>query len=445
MSDAPRPTSILFGANLRSFSFENSESHPMIKKAKSTNSNSAAASNSDQDPLASNLLDALFKSALKELEKELEEGPDGAKEVPTKKSRKDGAGIKARTEIHISGRIDSFVFGAIKDAYFEEYINSHVVLKDGDKNKDFLEKMFSLFLENSPFSNKSNLEIFNDSIDLKKFKKVCPRFYSIYKTVLTGDYEKKQLVTKDGDVYLKTTAVRSTKYNHYSFLKEIMDSPNFLNPLRVFSTDNFIEIFTSEQKFQEGQLDQFLELKKVDQDEDFDDEGEFKYSPQQSDLLNKFDQGGYRFPDLGLHPIAISKQGSLQLDGFWPIDFFKIALGDSSELYEGLYSVIRNHYQYKKDREIRLVFSNVSRCVFTIAEKLEFEKLMLLRCGMEEELRLDAINYSDDINLFNYLAYDGSLLTPKETIFRDKGITIETTYIEGGEDQQPSFCSLFID
>ena len=64
---------------------------------------------------------------------------------------------------------------------------------------------------------------------------------------------------------------------------------------------------------------------------------------------------------------------------------------------------------------------------------------------MEEELRLDAINYSDDINLFNYLAYDGSLLTPKETIFRDKGITIETTYIEGDEDQQPSFCSLFID
>ena len=157
MSDAPRPTSILFGANLRSFSFENSESHPMNKKAKSTNSNSAAASNSDQDPLASNFLDALFKSALKELEKELEEGPDGVKEVPTKKSRKDGASIKARTEIHISGRIDSFVFGVIKDAYFEEYINSHVVLKDGDKNKDFLEKMFSLFLENSPFSNKSNL------------------------------------------------------------------------------------------------------------------------------------------------------------------------------------------------------------------------------------------------------------------------------------------------
>ena len=418
----------------------------MNKKAKATNSNNAAASsNSDQDPLAPNFLDTLFKPVLEELERELEEGPDGVKEVPSKKSIKDGAGSKACTEIHISGRIDSFVFGAIKEAYFEEYINSHIVLKDGGKNKDFLEKMFSLFLENSPFSNKSNLELFNDSIDLKKFKKVCPRFYSIYETVLTGDYEKKELVTKDDDVYLKTTAVRSTKYNHYSFLKEIMDSPNFLNPLRVFSTDNFIEIFTSEQKFQEGQLDQFLELKEVDQGKDFDDEGEFKYSPPQSVLLNKFDQGGYRFPDLGLYPIAKSKQGSLQLDGFWPIDFFKFVLGDSSELYEGLYSVIHNHYQYKKDREIRVVFSNISKCVFTIAEKLEFEKLMLLRCGLDEGLRLDAITYSDDINLFNYVAYDGLLLTPKETIFRDKGIEIKTTYIEGDEDQQPSFCSLFVD
>jgi len=419
----------------------------MNKKAESKNSNSAAASsNSDQDPLASNFLDALFKPVLDELERKLEEDTDGVKEVPSKKSKKDGAGSRARTEIHISGRIDSFVFGALKETYFEEYTNSHLILKNGLKKPDFLEKIFSLFLENDPFSNKTNLEMFNDSIDLKIFKEVCPRFYSIYETVLTDDYEKKELVTKEDDVYLKTIAIRSTKYDYYLFLKEIMDSPNFLNPLRVFSTDNFIEIFTNQQKSQEGQLDNFFELKELAQDEDFDDEGEFKYSPQQSDLLYKFDQGGYRFPDLGLNPIAISKQGSLQLDGFWPINFFKFVLGDSSELSEkSLYQIIDQHYQYAKERELRIVISNISRCVFTIAEKLEFEKLMLLRCGLEEELRLDAINYSDDINLFNYLAYDGLLVTPIETIFHDKGIQIKTTYIEGDEDQQPSFCSLFID
>lgn len=419
----------------------------MNKKAKSKNSNNAAtASHLDQEPLASNVLDALFKPVLEELERQLEEDSNGFEEMSSKKNhKKDRASSKARTEIHISGRIDSFVFGALKETYFEEYTNSHLFLNDGRKNKDFLEKMFSLFLENTPFSNKTNLEMFNDSVDLKKFKKVCPRFYSIYETVLTGDYEKKELAAEDDDLYLKTTAARSTKYDYYLFLKEIMDSPNFLNPLRIFSTDNFIEIFTNQQKSQEGQLDQFLELKEVDQDEDFDDEGEFKYSSQQSDLLNKFDQGGYRFPDLGLNPIAISKQGSLQLDGFWPIDFFKFVLGDSSELYEGLYSVIHNHYQYKRDREIRVVFSNVSRCVFKLDTNLEYEKLMFLRCGLDEGLRNYEINYGDDINLFNYIAYDGVLLTPEETIFRDKGIQINPTLRDGDDDLQPGFCALFID
>jgi hypothetical protein len=421
----------------------------MNKKAKSKNSNNvAASSNSNQDPLASDFLDALLKPALQELEKQLEVHVDDIEEraeKQIKKSKKDKAGSKVHTEIHISGRIDSFVFGALKQTYFEEFTNSHLVLKDGGENKNFLEKMFSLFLENDPFSDKSNLEIFNDSINLKKFKKICPEFYSIYETVLTSNFEEKGLVVKDDEVYLKTTAVRLTRYDHYSFLKEIMNSPNFSNPLRVFSSDNFIEIFTARKKSDEGQLDQFLELKQVDQDEDFDDDGEFKYSPQQSNLLNKFDRCGYRFPSLGLYPIAKSKQGSLQLDGFWPIDFFKFVLGDSSELYQGLYSVIHNHYQYKRDREIRVVFSNVSRCVFKINANLDYEKLMFLRCGLDEGMRNSEINYGDDINLFNYIAYDGLLLAPEETVFRDKGIQINPTLRDGDDDLQPGFCALFID
>lgn len=420
----------------------------MNKKSKSKNSDSAATSNSDQDSLASDFLDALFKPVLQELESQLGFDVDTSGEVTekkVKKSKKDKVASKAHAEIHISGRIDSFVFGALKETYFDEFKNSHLVLIDGGKNKNFLEKMFSLFLENDPFSDKSNLELFNDSIDLKKFKKNFPMFYSIYETVLTDDHEKKELVAKDDDVYLRTTAVRSTTYDYMSFLKEIMDSPNFSNPLRVFSTDNFIEIFVNQKKSQEGQLDQFLELEEVDQDEGYDDDGEFKYSSQQFDLLNKFDQGGYRFPDLGLHPIAKSKQGSLQLDGFWPIDFFKFVLGDSSELYEGLYSVIHEHYQYERDREIRVVFSNVSKCVFRLDKDLDYKKLMFLRCGLDEGLREYEINYSDDINLFNYIAYDGVLLSPKETIYRDQGIQIGPTLRDGDDDSQPGFCTLFID
>ena len=201
--------------------------------------------------------------------------------------KKDKAVFKAYTEIHISGRIDSFVFGALKEKYFEEFTNSHLVLKDGGKNRDFLEKMFSLFLENNPFTDKSNLEMFNDSIDLKKFKKNCPNFYAIYETVLTNGYSDRELVTKDDDVYLKITAARSTTYDHYSFLKEIMDSPNFSNPLRVFSTDNFIEIFTNQEKSSEGKLDEFLKLSEVG-DEDMDDNYEFVYSDKQESSIENF-------------------------------------------------------------------------------------------------------------------------------------------------------------
>jgi hypothetical protein len=222
-----------------------------------------------------------------------------------------------------------------------------------------------------------------------------------------------------------------------------MDSPNFSNPLRVFSTDNFIEIFTNQEKSSEGQLDEFLKLSEVG-DEDMDDNYEFIYSDKQESSLEKFAKNKYGFP-WDLRTIARTKQGSLQLDGFWPIDFFKFVLGDSSELYEGLYSVIHQHYQYQRDREIRVVFSNVSRCVFKIDTDLDYEKLMFLRCGLDEELRNYEINYGDDINLFNYISYDGLLLTPEETIFRDKGIDISPTLRDGDGDLQPAFCSLFID
>jgi hypothetical protein len=419
----------------------------MNKKAKSKNSDGAANSpNPDQDPLVSDFLDALLKPALQELESQLEFDVDDIEERAEKKLRnqkKNKAVSKAHTEIHISGRIDSFVFGALKETYFEEFTSSYLVLKDGGGNRDFLERMFSLFLENNPFTDKSNLEIFNDSIDLKKFKKNCPNFYAIYETVLANGYDDRDLVTKDDDVYLKTTVVRSTTYDHYSFLNEIMDSPNFSNPLRVFSTDNFIEIYTNQEKSSEGQLDEFLNLNEVG-DEDMDDNYEFIYSDKQESSLEKFANNKYGFP-MDLHPIAKTKQGSLQLDGFWPIDFFKFVLGDSSELYEGLYSVIHQHYQYQRDREIRVVFSNVSRCVFKIDTDLDYEKLMFLRCGLDEELRNYEINYGDDINLFNYISYDGLLLTPEETIFRDKGIEISPTLRDGDGDLQPAFCSLFID
>lgn len=420
----------------------------MNKKTKSKNIDDVAnPSNSEQDSFASDFLDALFKPVLQELERDLDGLSEDNENQPNKKirkSKKDEISSKPQMEIHISGRIDSFVFGALKEPYFEEFKNSHLALKDSGKNKNFLRSMFSLFLENDPFSEKSNLELFNDSIDGKKFKKVCPNFYAIYETILTDDYNNKELLIKDDDVYLKTSTVRSVKYDHHSFLKVIMDSPNFSDPIRVFSTDNFIEIFENKKKSFEGQLDQFLELREIDE-EDMDDDYEFKYSEKQKASIEKFTNNQFGYP-LEFRPIAKTNLGSIQYDGFWPIDFFKFVLGDSRELFEEpLYGVLNKHIKYQKDREIRVAYSNISKCVFRVNEIINFEKLMLLRCGIDESLREDAINYSDDINLFNYLAYDGLLLDPSEVIYRDKGIEIKPTLRDGDEDLQPAFCSFFID
>ena len=47
------------------------------------------------------------------------------------------------SEIHISGRIDNFLFGAMKDPYFQEFQNSNQVFNDLSKTKEnFLESFF---------------------------------------------------------------------------------------------------------------------------------------------------------------------------------------------------------------------------------------------------------------------------------------------------------------
>lgn len=391
--------------------------------------------------------EALMQSALNELENQLDFDVEKSNSI-TKES-KSSQNPKLRgsihSELHISGRIDSFVFGALKDTYFEEFKKFDQLFIKEEQSNNFLESMFSLFLENNPFSNKSNLEIFNDKINLEKFKRSCPNFYNIYKTVLTNSLKKDEVVTQDEDIYLKSTIVRSTTYDHYTFLKEIMASPNFSNPLRVFSTDNFIEIYTNGEKISEGQLDQLLELKQVEYDEDFDEDDNFLCTEIQNGTKEKFSNNKFGYPGT-LKPIARTEQGSIQYDGFWPNDFFKFVLGDSKELFEeALYAVISQHYQYNPNREVRVTFSNISKCIFKIGQELDYEKLMFLRCGLDEGLREYAINYSDDINLFNYIAYDGSLLAPEETIYRDKGIEIESTSSFADDDTQPVFCSLFID
>lgn len=398
------------------------------------------------------VLEGFFQSALKNLEEELY-GLDNDTKRLLKKSNGTKKGKSTRshlTEIHLSGRVDNFLFGSLKEIYFEEYKNAHKILKGlrNESNPELLELLFSLFLENNQFSNKSNLDIFNENIDLEKFKEICPKFYQIYETVLPSSYEKKEVVIQDEEMYLKSSGIRSTTYDCYSFLKEIMDSPNFSNPLRVFSSDNFIEIYVEDKKTHEGQLDEFLELKEVHGDENlFDENDEFIFSEKQTKSIEVFTTNKTCYPQFIIQPFAKSKQGSIQFDGFWPIDYFKFVLGESPEVFDQpLYLVLEKNYQYERSQEVKVVFSNVSKYVFKIPEKIDFEKLMLLRCGLDSYCREEVINYGDDINLFNFIAYGGVLISPEETIYRDKGIFINLTQKDNDENgRQPTFCTLFID
>jgi len=426
-----------------------------MKKRKTGEKNSAKSTDKKsnlKEDLANEVLESLFVSAFKDLEKEFIELDNDSKKLAkksksTSKSKLTGSN---HTEIHLSGRVDTFLFGSLKEIYFQEYINSHEIVRGWgkDSNSKFLELLFSLFLEDNPFTNESNLDVFNRTIDLERFKEICPKFYQIYETVLPISYEKKETILKNREMYLKSSIVRSNTYDHYLFLKEIMASPNFSNPLRIFSADNLIEIYVADKKIHEGQLDKFLELKEVYGDENlFDENDEFIYSEKQTHCIEIFNKNKSGYSRFDIRPFAKSKQGSIQFDGFWPIDYFKFVLGESREVFDQpLYSVIDKHYQYEKAREVRVIFANVSKYIFRIPEKIDFEKLMLLRCGLDSYCREEAINYGDDINLFNFVAYDGVLITPEETVFRDKGIHISDTLKKGDHNRtQPIFCMLFID
>ena len=356
---------------------------------------------------------------------------------------------KNNSEIHISGRIDNFLFGAIKEPYFQEFQSSDQVFKDSSKTKqDFLQSFFSLFLENNPFEKKTNLEIFNESIDVNKLQKLCPHFYKIYQTVLPESLESKKIVNKDGEAYLKTENIRSTEYDYYSFLEGILDSPSHLsqntnpkvdNQFRVFSNDLFIEIFSDGKKIEEGQLGEVLALKEVELDDDFN----FKYSQKQKEANDSFNKKKLSYWDVD--PSATTMQNSIRYDGFWPLNYFEFVLGNSPELFDkknNFFAVANNHFKFDRAREVKVIFSNMSKCIFALNEKIDFEKLSFLRCGLDENCRSASINYDDNINIFNFLAYNGELIKPNEIISSDKGIQISLT--ENNDTKQPAFYELFI-
>ena len=231
------------------------------------------------------------------------------------------------SEIHISGEIDNLLFGYLKDPYYAELEKSincfHVAQQTPD---DFLKIFFSLFLENDIFSEDTNLQKFEKSIDIVKLERYCPNFFAIYQTILPQEETERTLLDTSGqenpnpfidmihdtladleketgmfgDEYtkkvqerekrfdepmVKTEKIRSTTYTIYTFLEEILDSPShpsqntnpsFDNQLRMFNGSHLIEFYEDGQKIEESTLEEFF--KKNDPKEiefEFDEEKKF--------------------------------------------------------------------------------------------------------------------------------------------------------------------------
>ncbi len=406
--------------------------------------------------------DAVFENLLDDIKDVIDPAGDQNKVSKPYQNHNDNKTINLdnASEIHISGRIDNFLFGKIKDPYFEELEKSGNVFKDNKKNNQlFLESLFSLFLENNPFSEKTNLQLFEEVIDIKKFFQYCPNFYKIYLTMLPDIHQNKEVIKKDNELYLKSEEIRSIEYDHYSFLEEIIDSPSHLsqntnpdicNQFRVFSPDLFIEIYDKGKKIYDGQLGKFLDLKNIQNEITWTDKDYNLITDKQKNALINLKENKYSYFDVKVgNIVSEGKHKSINYDNFWPIDYFKFTMGKSSKLLDKKYWFQNHekHYQYEFKKEVRVSFANVSKCIFKFSEKIDFEKLLLLRCGSEEICRSAAINYGDDLNLFNFIAYDGKLIKPEETIFRDKGIDIflSSQITQHITNNQPLFFTLFVD
>jgi len=393
------------------------------------------------------------------------------------------------SEIHISGEIDNLLFGYLKDPYYAELEKSincfHVAQQTPD---DFLKIFFSLFLENDIFSEDTNLQKFEKSIDIVKLERYCPNFFAIYQTILPQEETEQTLLDTSGqenpnpfidmiqdtladleketgmfgDEYtkkvqerekrfdepmVKTEKIRSTSYTIHTFLEEILDSPShpsqntdpsFDNQLRMFNGSHLIEFYEDGQKIEESTLEEYF--KKNDRKEiDFEFDEEKKLidfyednipdNPDQAreltnKLLNVFSPI-YQFGS----KIYKHNDGSIFYDNGEPIHFINFFFNGLQGYQESILKKDQfKDIKYYREREVRVQFYNVSKIIYKIPKKIQRNKLAYIIYGiLWENERFKYIDYGPSGVAFNYIAYDGIIVKPEEIFYRDKGIRIDLT------------------
>lgn len=415
------------------------------------------------------------------------------------------------SEIHISGEIDNLLFGYLKDPYYAELEKSiicfHVAQQTPD---DFLKIFFSLFLENDIFSEDTNLQKFEKLIDIVKLERYCPNFFAIYQTILPQEETERTLLDTSGqenpnpfidmlhdtladlekespylgdeftkkvqerekkfdEPMVKTEKIRSTTYTIYTFLEEILDSPShpsqntdpgFDNQLRLFNGGHLIEFYEDGQKIEESTLEEFF--KKNDPKDiefEFDEEKKFIdfYEDTIPDNPDQVRELTYKLINV-ISPIlkfgsiiSQNKDGSMHYQYGQPIHFINFFFGNLKGARDPANSP--NHWweykkiRYRREREVRVQFYNVSKMIYKIPNKIHRNKLAFLDYSNGFRSAYEYIDYNSGFN-FNYIAYDGIIIRPEEIFYRDKGIRIDLTRKEppqSKEETLPDLWSLTLD
>ena len=393
------------------------------------------------------------------------------------------------SEIHISGEIDNILFGYLKDPYYAELEKSincfHVAQQMPD---DFLKIFFSLFLENDIFSEDTNLQKFEKSIDIVKLERYCPNFFAIYQTILPQEETEQTLLDTSGqenpnpfidmiqdtladleketgmfgDEYtkkvqerekrfdepmVKTEKIRSTSYTIHTFLEEILDSPShpsqnndpsFDNQLRMFNGSHLIEFYEDGQKIEECTLEEYF--KKNDQKEfDFEFDEEKKFIDFYEDAIPDNPDQACGLTDKLLNvaspicrfgsKIYQHKDGSIFYDNGEPTHFINFFFNGLQGYQESILKKDQfKDIKYYREREVRVQFYNVSKIIYKIPKKIQRNKLAYIIYGiLWENERFKYIDYGPSSVAFNYIAYDGIIVKPEEIFYRDKGIRIDLT------------------
>ena len=273
-----------------------------------------------------------------------------------------------KVNINISGRISNYMFGLLgDDAYAEcEKAMSYAIDDDIETIGEFVKMYYETTLEGG-----DGMEIFQESIDMDKFKANCPLLSEFLEKVEEGDA------------------------GYLQFYEEILDMA-WRDEVNIIEDDAAITITVDDVEVvaQQKLIDFLGEIEPYIEEED---------DPKAVAMVKAFwDKNGAKFnmEDREEHTINKAENGVLQLNE-WIIP-------------KGLTAY------NTRERNITVEHDNIVDFDFFLkAVDFDVSKLAFLQFGNASEFHQSELNY-----VGSFLFYDNNIIRPDQNIHRDKGFTL---------------------